>query len=95
MFCFMVVVSVVVTPQKPIALVRISQHGRGPFKIGVVPYEGEQPVVGDVEGGELGTFPFLFLLFLGALLTLARASFLFGLALCGSFAALGSYHHYL
>ena len=60
MFCFMVMVPVVVTPQKPIALVRICPYGREPFKIGVVPYEGEQPVVGDVEMGELGTFPFLF-----------------------------------
>ena len=95
MICFMVMVPVVVTPQRPIALVRICLHGRGPFKIGVVLDEGEQPVIGDVEGGELGRFPFLFLSFLGALLTLALASFLFGLALCGSFAALGSYHHFL
>ena len=70
----------VVTPQRPIALVRICPHGPGPFKIGVVPDEGEQPIIGDVEGGELGRFPFLFWLFLGALLTLALASFLFGLA---------------
>ena len=95
MICFMVVVSVVVTPQRPIALVRICPHGRGPFKIGVVSDEGEQPVRGDVEGGELGRFPFLFRLFLGALLTLALTSFLFRVALCGRFAALGSYHHCL
>ena len=56
MVCFMVVVPVVVTPP----LVRICPHGRGPFKIGVVPNKGEQPVIGDVEGGELGRFPFLF-----------------------------------
>ena len=46
-------------------------------------------------GVELGRFPFLFGLFLGAVLTLALASLLFELALCGSFAALGSYHHCL
>ena len=91
----MVVVPVVVTPQRSIVLVRICLHGQGPFKIGVVPDEGEQPVIRDVEGGELGRFPFLFWLFLGALLTLAMASFLFGLALCGSFVALGTYHHCL
>ena len=95
MICFMVVVPVVVTSQRPIALVGIFPHGRGPFKVGVVPNEGEQSIIGDVEGAEFGRFPFLFLLFLGALLTLALASFLFGLAIYGSFAALGSYHHCL
>ena len=68
MICFMVVVSVVVTPQRPIALVRICLHGRGPFKIRVVSDGGKHPVIGVVEGGELGRFPFLFWLFLGALL---------------------------
>ena len=95
MICFMAVVSVVVTPQRPIALVRIFPHRQGPFKIGVVFDDGEQPVIGDVEGGELGRFPFLFWLFLGALLTLALTSFLFGVALYGRFATLGSYHYYL
>ena len=95
MICFMVVVSMVVTPQRLITLVRICPHGRGPFKIWVVSYEGEQPVIGNVEGGELGRFLFLFCLFLGALLTLALTSFLFRVALCGRFAALGSYHYYL
>ena len=60
MICFMVVVAVVVTPERPITLVRIFPHEWGLFKIGVVPDEGEQPVIGDVEGGELGRFPFLF-----------------------------------
>ena len=85
MICFMAVVSVAV----------ICPHGRGPFKIGEVSDEGEQPVIGDVEGDELGRFPFLFWLFLGVLLTLALTSFLFGVALCGRFSALGSYHHCL
>ena len=62
MICFMVVVPVVVTPQRPITLFGIFPYGRGPIKVGfgVVPDEGEQSVIGDVEGGELGRFPFLF-----------------------------------
>ena len=60
MICFMAMVLVVVIPQRPIALVRICPHGQGPFKIGLVLDEGEQPIIGDVEGGELGRFPFLF-----------------------------------
>ena len=76
MICFMAVVPMVVTPERPITLVRICSHGRGPFKIGVVPDEGEQPVIGDVEEGELGRFPFLFWMFLGVLLTLG-SSFLY------------------
>ena len=60
MVCFMAVVPMVVTPQRLTALVRICPHRRGPFKIGVVLDEGEQPVVGDVAGGELRRFPFLF-----------------------------------
>ena len=95
MICFMVVVSMVVAPHRSIALVRIRPHRRGPFKIEVVSNDGKQPVIGDVEGGELGRFPFLFRMFLGGPLTLALTSFLFEVALCGRFAALGSYHHYL
>ena len=60
MICFMVVVSMIVTPQQPVALVWICPHGWGPFKLGVIPDEGEQPVVGDVKRGELGRIPFLF-----------------------------------
>ena len=60
MICFMVVVPVVVSPQRPIALVWICPHGRGPFKIGVVSDEGQQLVIGDVKGGEVGRFLFLF-----------------------------------
>ena len=60
MICFMVVVPVVVTPQRLVALVRICLYGRGPFKLEVVSDEGEQPIIGDVKGGELGRFPFLF-----------------------------------
>ena len=60
MICFLAVVLVVVTPQGPVALVQVFPHGRGPFKIGVVPDEGEQSDIGDVEGGELGRFSFLF-----------------------------------
>ena len=61
----------------------------------MIPSEGKQPVVRDVKRGELGRIPFIFGLFLGVLLALALASFLFGLALCGSFTTLGSYHYFL
>ena len=60
MIRFMVVVPVVVTPQRPVALVQVCPHGRRPLKLGVIPDEGKQPVVGDVKGGELGKIPFLF-----------------------------------
>ena len=49
----MAVVPVIVT-QRPVAFVRICLHGWGPFKLGVIPDEGEQLVVGDVKRGELG-----------------------------------------
>ena len=54
MICFIAVVPVVVAPQRLIELVWICAHGQGPFKIGVVQDEGQQLVIGDVEGGELG-----------------------------------------
>ena len=95
MICFMAVVSVIVRPQRPVVLVRICMHGWGPFKFGVIPDEEEQQVVGDVKRGELGRIPFLFRLFLGALLILALAPFLFRLPLCGRFAALSGYHYCL
>ena len=56
----MVVVPVIVTPQRPVALVRTCPHGRGLFELGVISDEGEQSVVGDVKRGELGRIPFLF-----------------------------------
>ena len=55
----MIVVLVIVTPQRPVALVRTCPHGRGPFELGVIPDEGEQSVVGDVKRDELGRIPFL------------------------------------
>ena len=58
MICLMLVVSVIVTPQRPVALVQICPHGWGPFKLRVIPDEREQPVVGDVKRGELGRIPF-------------------------------------
>ena len=60
MICFMVVVSVIVTPQRPVTLVRICPHWWVPFKLGVIQDEGEQPVVGDVKRGELGRILFRF-----------------------------------
>ena len=61
----------------------------------MIPDEGEQSVVGDVKRGELGRIHFLLRLFLGVLLALALASFLFRLDLCGIFSALGNYHYCL
>ena len=61
MICFMVVVSLIVTPQQPVVLVRTCPHGWGLLKLGVIPNEGEQSVVGDVKRGELGRIPFSFL----------------------------------
>ena len=55
----MAMVPVIVTPQRPVALVRTCPHGQGPFELGVIPDQGEQPVVGDVKRGELGRIPFL------------------------------------
>ena len=75
LICCMVVIPVIVTPQRPVALVRTCQHGRRPFELGVIPDEGEQPVLRDVKrvnwGGSLffsncswGRFwPFLWLPF--------------------------------
>ena len=90
MICFTAMVFVIVAPQRLIALIQIRL-----FKIRVVSDEGKKPVIGDVEGGELRRLYFLFRLFLGMPLTLSQTSFLFGVALCGRFAALGSYHHCL
>ena len=95
LICYMVVIPGIVAPQRSVELVRTCLHGQRPFEFGVIPDKGEQSVVRDVKRGELGRIPFLFRLFLGAFLALALASFLFRLALCGSFTTLGSYHYCL
>ena len=61
----------------------------------MVPDEGKEPVIRDVEKGELRRIPLFVSLFLGALLILVLASFLFGWALSGFFAVLNSYHYCL
>ena len=54
MIGFMVVVPMVVAPQGPIKLVRTGSHWWGPFKVGEVPNEGQESIIGNVESGELG-----------------------------------------
>ena len=59
MIGFMVVVPMVVAPQGPITLVRTDSHWWGPFKVGEVPNEGQESIIGDVESDELeGSFFF-------------------------------------
>ena len=60
----MVVIPVIVTPQRPVALVRTCQHERRPFELGVIPDEGEQPVLRDVKRVN-GEDPFSFRTVLG------------------------------
>ena len=55
----------VVTPQRPVALVRVCLHERRLLKLGMIPDEGKQSVVGDVKGGELGRILFFFMTALG------------------------------
>ena len=60
MICFMVVVPMIVTPQRPIALVRIFPHGWGPFKLGVIRMRGSSRSYEMLRGVNLGD-PFSFL----------------------------------
>ena len=95
MIGFMVVVPMVVASQGPIMLVLIGPHWWGPFKVGEVPNEGQESIIGDVESGELGGI-FLFLeLPIGALFVLALVAFLLGRTLGGRFTVLGGYHNSL
>ena len=61
----------------------------------MVPDEGKEPVIRDVEKGELGRIPHFVCLFLGPFLILVLALFLFGWVLSGFLAVLSSYHYYL
>ena len=67
----------------------------GPFKVKVIPDEGEESVVGDVQWGKLRRFPLSLLLLSGALLVLSLAPLLLGLPFFGRLAILGSNHHCL
>ena len=87
MICFMAVVPMIITPQRPVALVRICPHGWGPFKLGVISDKGEQSIVGDVRRGELGGGdPFSFLAILGGVFGPYFDFLSVRLALCASFA---------
>ena len=52
----MPMVPVVIAPQRSIALLGIRLNWCKPFKVKVIPDEKEEPVVGDVQRGELGRF---------------------------------------
>ena len=77
-------------------MVRTCSHRWGPFEVGDVPNDGQEPVIGDVESRELVGGGGVFLLLglpVGALLALVLAAFLFGRALSGRLVALGDYHY--
>ena len=54
MIGFMAMIPMVVASQGPIALVPISSHWWGPFKVGEVLDERQKSIIGDVESSELG-----------------------------------------
>ena len=88
-------VSVIVTSQGSIALVRSGPHWSGPFEVGEVPNEGQESVIGDVEGSKLGRIFLLLGLSIGAFLALALIAFLPGRALICGLVTLGGYHNCL
>ena len=77
------------------ALVRPGPHWWGPFEVGKVPNEGQESVIGDVEGSKLGRIFLLLSLSIGAFLALALIAFLPSRALSRGLIALGGYHNYL
>ena len=76
-------------------LVRTGPHWWGPLKVGEVPDEGQESIIGDVESSELGGVFLLLGLPIGALLVLALVGFLLGRALGGRLLVLGGYHNRL
>ena len=85
----------VITPQRSIALLGIRPNWWRPDKVRVIPDEGEESVVGDVQWGKLRRFPLPFLLFSGALMVISLAPLLFRLPLLGRLDILGGNHHCL
>ena len=47
-------VSVIITPQGSVALVWSCPHWRGPFEVGEIADEGQEPIICNVESNELG-----------------------------------------
>ena len=47
-------VPVIIASQGSVALVRTCSHRWGPFEVGEVLDDGQEPVIGDVESSELG-----------------------------------------
>ena len=91
----MPVVLVVIAPQRSIALLGIRLNWCRPFKVRVIPYDREEPIVGDVQRGELGRFPLSLCVLLGALLVFTVAPFLLKLPPCCQLAILGGNHYFL
>ena len=55
----MAMVPVIIASQGSVALVRTCSHRWGPFEVGEVPDDGQEPVIGNVESSELeGSFLF-------------------------------------
>ena len=71
-------VPVIIASQGSVALVRTCSHKWGPFKVGEVPDDGQEPVIGDVESSELGGIFHLLGLPVEALLAFSLVAFLFG-----------------
>ena len=54
MIGLMAMVPVITASQGSVALVWTYPHRWGPFEVGEVPDDGQEPVIGDVESSELG-----------------------------------------
>ena len=76
-------------------LVRTCPHWWGPFEVGEVPDEGQEPVIGDVESSELGGIFLLLGLPVMALLVLTLVTFLFGRPRGDRLVVLSGYHNRL
>ena len=67
----------------------------GPFEVEKVPNEGQESVIGDVEGSKLGRIFLLLSLSIGVFLDLTLIAFLPGRALSRGLIALGGYQNCL
>ena len=91
-------VSVIITPQGSVALVWSCPHWRGPFEVGEIADEGQEPIICTVESNELGVGGGIFLLLglpVWELLALALTTFLFGRTPGGRLSVLSGYHNSL
>ena len=91
----MAMVPVIIAPQGSVVMVRSCPHWWGPFEVGEIADEGQEPVICDVESSELGGIFLLLGLPAWELLALALTVFLFGQTLGGRLSILGGYHNSL